>query len=201
MPFSIGEWQGVDGSTIIAGLKTGNYVAKFKSDLSRDTLWGKQIDELGAATGAYAGYIYFGTGDVGGAPESLSVDWLEKSIHSDGPIKVASIGADDLPKLVAEYPNAKLQRYDGELVMTRHGIGCYTSQAAMKRWNRKNELLADAAERAAVSAHLLGGYTYPKETLQQAWVRFLWHQFHDDLTGTSIPEAYEFSWSDELLVA
>ncbi len=199
VPFSIGEWQGVDGSTILAGLKTGNYVAKFKSDLSRDTVWGKQIDELGAATGAYAGYIYFGTGDVGGAPESLSVDWLAKSIHSDGPIKVASIGADDLPKLMAEYPDAKLQRYDGELVMTRHGIGCYTSQAAMKRWNRKNELLADAAERAAVSAHLLGGYTYPKETLQQAWVRFLWHQFHDDLTGTSIPEAYEFSWSDELL--
>ncbi len=163
MPFSIGEWQGVDGSTVIAGLKTGNYVATIHADLSRDTLWIRTADELGKETGAYLAYMYFGTGDVGGAPESLSVDWLQKSIHSDGPLKVASVGADDLPKLVAEYPNAKLQRYNGELVMTRHGVGCYTSQAAMKRWNRQNELLADAAERAAVTAAMLNGYTYPKE--------------------------------------
>ncbi len=199
VPFSIGEWQGVDGSTVLAGLKTGNYVAKFCGDLSRDTVWTREIDALGEASGCYAGYIYFGTGDVGGAPESLSVDWLSKSIHSDGPVQVASIGADDLPKLVNEFPEAKLPRYDGELVMTRHGVGCYTSQAAMKRWNRRNELLADAAERAAVTASLLGGYTYPRKAFEQAWVRFLWHQFHDDLTGTSIPEAYEYSWSDELL--
>ncbi len=199
VPFSIGEWQGVDGSTVIAGLKPGDYVATIHADLSRDTLWIRMADELGKETGAYLAYMYFGTGDVGGAPESLSVDWLQKSIHSDGPMKVASVGADDLPKLVAEYPNAKLQRYNGELLMTRHGVGCYTSQAAMKRWNRKNEQLADAAERAAVTATMLNGYTYPKETLRQAWVRFLWHQFHDDLTGTSIPEAYEYSWSDELL--
>ncbi|HEX7344835.1 MAG TPA: glycoside hydrolase family 38 C-terminal domain-containing protein, partial [bacterium] len=62
-----------------------------------------------------------------------------------------------------------------------------------------NELLADAAERASVVAHLLGGATYPKEQLRENWIRFLWHQFHDDLTGTSIPEAYEFSWNDEIL--
>lgn len=29
----------------------------------------------------------------------------------------------------------------------------------------------------------------------------LWHQFHDDLTGTSIPQAYAFSWNDELVSA
>ncbi len=199
VPFSIGEWQGVDGSTVIAGLKTGNYVAKIKDDLSRDTLWLNMANSLGKETGAYLSYMYIGTGDVGGAPESLTVDWLQRSIKSDGPMTVASVGADDLPKLVAEFPDAKLQKYDGELVMTRHGVGCYTSQAAMKRWNRRNEQLADAAERAAVTASLLNGYTYPRETLREAWVRFLWHQFHDDLTGTSIPEAYEYSWSDELL--
>jgi alpha-mannosidase len=199
VPFFIGEWQGVDGSTVVAALKPGDYVSTIHSDLSRDTLWTRMADEQGVKTGAYLAYMYFGTGDVGGAPESLSVDWLQKSIRGGGPMKVASVGADDLPKLVAEYPGARLKRYNGELLMTRHGAGCYTSQAAMKRWNRKNEQLADAAERAAVTAAMLGGYTYPKATLREAWVRFLWHQFHDDLTGTSIPEAYEYSWSDELL--
>jgi alpha-mannosidase len=83
--------------------------------------------------------------------------------------------------------------------MTRHGAGCYTSQAAMKRWNRRNELLADAVERASVIAHVVGGVPYPREALRETWTGFLWHQFHDDLTGTSIPEAYEFSWNDEIL--
>ena len=71
----------------------------------------------------------------------------------------------------------------------------------MKRWNRKNELLADAAERAAAAAAILGGATYPHDALTDAWERFLWHQMHDDLTGTSIPAAYEISWNDELLAA
>ncbi len=70
----------------------------------------------------------------------------------------------------------------------------------MKKYNRQNELRADAAERLATMADwLYGGTTYPQERLNKSWARFLWHQFHDDLTGTSIPEAYTFSWNDELL--
>jgi alpha-mannosidase len=199
VPYDIGTWQGVDGSMIVAALKPGDYVAKIKDDLSRDSLWKDHIDREGAASGLYAGFMYFGTGDVGGSPESSSVAWLEKSIASDGPITVKSIGSDDLADLAASQGKVDLPNYRGELLMTRHGVGCYSSEAAMKRWNRKNELLADAAERASVIANMFGGLNYPKQTLKETWIRFLWHQFHDDLTGTSIPQAYEFSWSDELL--
>ena len=83
--------------------------------------------------------------------------------------------------------------------MDVHGTGCYTSQAAMKRFNRLNEQLADAAERSAAAADWLGRVPYPQTRLNEAWRRFLWHQFHDDLTGTSIPRAYEFSWNDEMI--
>ena len=44
-----------------------------------------------------------------------------------------------------------------------------------------------------------GTASYPQHTLTEAWKRFIFHQFHDDLTGTSIPRAYEFSWNDELI--
>src|SRR5947207_5573494 len=71
----------------------------------------------------------------------------------------------------------------------------------MKRFNRENELLADAAERAGVAAELFAGRDYPADRLREAWIRVLWHQFHDDLTGTSIPQAYQFSWNDELVSA
>jgi alpha-mannosidase len=198
-PFDIGIWYGVDGSSIIGAINPGAYVSEIEDDLSCDTAWLNVAMRQGEKSGLYAAYRYFGTGDTGGAPDSLSVDWLEKSIKSDGPLKVASVGADDVVDIVNAADRNKLPQYDGELIMTRHGTGCYTSQASMKRWNRKNELLADAAERASVIASQFGGMDYPREMLRDTWIRFLWHQFHDDLTGTSIPEAYEYSWNDEIL--
>ena len=86
----------------------------------------------------------------------------------------------------------ELPIFNGELLMDVHGTGCYTSQAAMKLYNRQNELLGDAAERAALAADWLGVADYPGNSLTESWKRFIFHQFHDDLTGTSIPRAYEF---------
>jgi len=199
IPFDIGIWEGVDGSQLVCALNPGSYVSRIEEDLSRDTTWLNTALRQGEKSGLYAAYRYFGTGDTGGAPDSASVDWLHKSILSDGPLSVTSVGADDLSDLVASTDRSRLPFFKGELAMTRHGVGCYTSQGAMKRWNRKNELLADAAERASVLAHRLGALSYPREELRDMWIQILWHQFHDDVTGTSIPEAYEFSWNDEIL--
>jgi alpha-mannosidase len=201
VPFDIGLWEGVDHSTVIAAFDPGDYVGNIREDLGESEKWLERINRLGRQTGAYVGYKYFGVGDTGGAPDAGSVDWLEKAIHGAGPIHVLSAPADRLYQDLTPPQIDKLSRYKGELLMTRHGTGCYTSQAAMKRWNRKNELLADAAERAAVAADWLGGSVYPHRKLTDAWTRFLWHQFHDDLTGTSLPQAYTFSWNDEVVAA
>ena len=80
IPFDIGIWQGVDGNSIVAALNPGSYVSEIRDDLSRDTTWLAKINKQGEESGLYAAYSYFGTGDTGGAPDSLSVDWLEKSI-------------------------------------------------------------------------------------------------------------------------
>lgn len=199
IPFDIGVWEGPDGASVVAALNPGSYVAGLDHDLSQDQGWLRRIDALGAQSGVYAGYRYIGVGDTGGAVDPGTVQWLDQAIAGSGPVKVKSAGSDQLFRDLTAAQKARLPRYKGELTMTTHGTGCYTSQAAMKRWNRKNELLADAAERAAVAADWLGGLAYPREKLDAAWVRFLWHQFHDDLTGTSIPQAYAFSWNDEAL--
>src|SRR5689334_21887879 len=47
----------------------------------------------------------------------------------------------------------------------------------------------------------LGGTTYPSKTLYDAWDLLLGSQMHDMLPGTSVPKAYEYCWSDELLAA
>ena len=199
IPFDIGVWEGVDGSTLTAAVNPGAYVAQLREDLSHSKKWLEAIEKLEKEAGLPLAYRYFGVGDTGGAPDDESVAWLERSIAGNGPIRVLSVPADRIHRELTPAQAARLPRYRGELLMTRHGTGCYTSQAAMKRWNRQNEQLADAAERAAVIADWLGGSPYPREKLTEAWVRFLWHQFHDDLTGTSVPEAYTFSWNDEIL--
>ncbi len=199
LPFDIGRWTGPDGESIVAALRPGAYIQTIREDLSNSSTWLNTINSLGDQTGVYAGYKYFGVGDRGGAPDGTSIDWLEAGIHGTGPVTVISAPSDQLFRDLTPAQVAALEGYDGEFLMKTHGTGCYTSQAAMKRWNRMNELLADSAERASVLADWLGAADYDQDRLEQAWVRFLWHQFHDDLPGTSIPSAYEFSWNDEIL--
>ncbi len=198
-PFDIGMWEGVDGSRILAELGPGRYVTKTMEDLSESEEWIKTVENQGKESGLYVGYRYFGVGDRGGAPKDEFVDILVQSIHGKGPLKVACFPADSLCRELTVEQKNRLPHYKGELLMTKHGVGCYTAQGAMKRWNRMNELLADSAERASVMADWLGAANYPREKLREAWIRFIWHQFHDDLTGTSLPEVYPYSWNDEVI--
>lgn len=195
-PFTIGLWKGVDGKQIM--LAHGyDYGRRWNNeDLSEN----KDLLELAQRTPLNTVYRYYGTGDIGGSPTLESVRSVEKGLKGSGPVEVISATSDQLFKDYLPFKNhPELPVFDGELLMDVHGTGCYTSQAAMKLYNRQNEQLGDAAERAAVAAEWLGTATYPKSTLTEAWRRFIFHQFHDDLTGTSIPRAYEFSWNDELI--
>jgi alpha-mannosidase len=195
-PFTIGLWKGIDGSAIMLTHGFG-YGDRWKDeDLSQSKTLLKEIGEgsLGKV------YRYYGTGDMGGSPDLASVRSIEKGIKGDGPIRIISATSDQLYKDYLPYDkHPELPVFDGELTMDVHGTGCYTSQAAMKYYNRQNELLGDAAERAAVTADWLGTTAYPTKTMTESWRRFIWNQFHDDITGTSIPRAYEFAWNDELL--
>lgn len=199
IPFDMGVWQGVDGSRIFAAFNPGDYTFGFNSGITTDTVQLNKINRMGKKTGMYIGYRYYGVGDRGGAPDENSMNSMAKTISDTASLKVIMASSDLLSQLLNQTQLDKMPVYNGELPLTMHGTGCYTSQAFMKFINRKNELLADAAERTSVAADWLHGAVYPREKLNEAWVRFLWHQFHDDLTGTSIPEVYSFSWNDELI--
>ncbi|HEX6976392.1 MAG TPA: glycoside hydrolase family 38 C-terminal domain-containing protein, partial [Vicinamibacterales bacterium] len=208
IPFPIGRWKGVDGSEIIAELNPGNYVTRITEDITPASTNGDRNanakpywtgDPTPIGDGRSIEFKYFGTGDVGGGPTEESVQFVEKAIASKNPaLDIRNTSPDQLAKDLTPAQRAALPEYNSELILKTHGTGCYTSQAAMKSFNRQNELLADNAERAAVAAEYVGGLAYPGPRLREAWVRFLWHQFHDDLTGTCIPQAYQFSWNDEL---
>ncbi len=199
IPFKVGVWEGPDGSGVIAALDPGTYTGEVKEDLSSSNAWLNRIVANGKLSGVYADYHYFGTGDQGGAPKDASVAMVERGINGSGPVKVISSKADEMFKAITPEMRARLPKYKGELELTQHSAGSVTSQAYVKRWNRKNELLADAAERAAAAAAWLGAREYPSKRLEDAWYLLLGSQMHDILPGTSLPRAYDLSWNDEVL--
>lgn len=196
LPFTIGLWKGIDGSQIMFA-HGYDYTQKWKDEDLSDN---EQLKGLVKETPLNMVNRYYGTGDIGGSPTLESVRAVEKGISGKGPLQIISATSDELFKSFQPYSqHPELPVFSGELLMDVHGTGCYTSQAAMKLYNRQNEKLGDAAERAAVAADWLGTVKYPSDDLTSSWRRFIFHQFHDDLTGTSIPKAYEYSWNDELI--
>ena len=199
IPFHVGIWEGLDGTKLVSALDAGDYGGVIKQDLSADSTWLARIDGNGRRSGVYADYAYYGTGDEGGSPTEESVQWLEKSVTGSGPVRVISSAADRMFLDLQAEKLDSLPRYRGDLLLTEHSAGSITSAAMMKRWNRQNERMADAAERASVLADWLGGLAYPRQRLTDAWTLVMGGQFHDILPGTSHPKAYEYSWNDELL--
>lgn len=195
-PFSVGLWQGIDGSRIMMAHGYGYGQRYADSDLSENR---RLLREMNEST-LPMGYRYYGTGDTGGSPDIPSVRAVMQGMKGSGPVTIVSATSDQLYKQFLPFSaHPELPVFDGELLMDVHGTGCYSSQAAMKLYNRQNEHLGDAAERASVVSEWLGRTVYPSARLTDAWHRVILHQFHDDLPGTSIPRAYEFSWNDELI--
>lgn len=204
LPFDLGILKGPDSSEIFASLNARSYRYKFTGDIRADiSVINRIADNAQKAKLPWANHLY-GTGDWGGSPTEESVKALEESIakNTDSDFEIVSAHSDeifdDMAKLSKE-DKANLPVWDNELLMTNHGVGCYTSRCMSKRLNAQNEFLADATEKACVFANCLGTLDYPKNTLNQAWKRVIRHQFHDDITGTSLMDVYNQSWEDYYL--
>lgn len=195
-PFGVGLWKGVDGDTIMM-VHGYSYTHTWDGE---DISHSRDLEKLADENAGNIVYHYYGVGDRGGSPTIGSIRSVERGIRGDGPLKIISATSDRLYLDMQPYSShPELPLYDDEMLMDVHGNGCYTAMAVMKFYNRQNELLGDAAERAASAAAVFAGSPYPTESFTESWKRFIWHQFHDDITGTSEPPCYEISFNDELL--
>jgi len=200
IPFNIGNWIGPDGNGVVAALNATDYTGRIEKRLDTVKYWVDRVMNNGRKYGVFADYRYYGVGDVGGSPRESDIKNAVASLNQpDGKIKVYLCSSDQLFRDLTENQKKQLPSYTGDLLLTQHSAGSLTSQSYMKRWNRKNELLAQATEPFAAMADWLGGLDYPQRTLNQAWWLVLGCQMHDILPGTCIPKAYEYAWNDEIL--
>ncbi len=197
LPFDVGIWQGIDGSEVVAVLDPGPYVTSLTERPSRDRELYDRISLLPAGKTMR----YYGTGDQGGAPDDDSARLVEEAVTDpDALTETVSAYAGQLADELTPEERALLPRTADELLMITHGVGSYTSVAPAKRFHRNNELKAIFAEESAVFAAWLGAREYPKKTLTKAWRDFIRHEFHDDLTGTSVLRAYRETFHDDIVV-
>lgn len=202
----LGKWIGPDGNYVVGSFIGNDYTLKFERDPEKRPIHDRKeylekIEHNEKYAGIPAHMMYFGTGDYGGAATDESACYLNDAVAENGDDKdfeIIAASTDQIFKDLTPEEIANLPVYTGNLHIP-HGFGTLTSHAINKRWNRKCELLADAAERAASVAKWLGVGKYPKDRLEFAWKLFLWHQFHDDLPGTSILDAYRFSYNDYVI--
>jgi len=181
-PYNTFLWEGIDGTAIPAHIFTDyNSQTRPSALLER---WNTRLQLLGIDKMILA----FGWGDGGGGPTRDHLEYLRRALDLEGVprIKYASPSEffTDIPSTGA------LPRYVGELYFQGHR-GTYTSQARIKKANRRLEFSLREAEFWGCIASLLGKNEYPKSALESTWQILLLNQFHDILPGSSIHRVYE----------
>lgn len=196
IPYDTFQWKGLDGSMLLTQLGTCP---------ERDVTWGSTYNGVIApweVKGTWDQYqqkdlnqevlMPFGWGDGGGGPTREMLESYEVMQNLPGlpKVKMKHIEefARDLEENLAE---KEAPVWDGELYFEYHR-GTYTSQAFIKRENRKAEILYHDIELfSALRDTLTDTDEYPLLELEKNWKKICTNQFHDIIPGSSIAEVYE----------
>ena len=180
-PYHYFAWKGMDGSEVTSFLPTSyTYQTDPKeiNDVWKNRVQARDLDAF---------LLPFGYGDGGGGPARDYVEYALRQKDIEGGVKVKLAGPleffEDMEKL-----GGPKNTYVGELYFSAHR-GTYTSQADIKKNNRKSELALREMEMWGCAASL-NGWSYPMEQADRLWKTLLLHQFHDILPGSSIARVY-----------
>ncbi len=174
-------WEGIDGSQILAHqLPTHDY------NFSNNPSSFLQTEARYAQAELCDSFLnLYGIGDGGGGPTAEHIEYGLRLQDLEGVPKFIFAKGQDFFDHIQDLDRELLPKYFGELYLEYHR-GTYTTQALMKKNNRRSEVLLSMAEYLAT----LLGKGYPEE-LNQVWEDTLLLQFHDILPGSSIGKVYE----------
>ncbi|MBD2844108.1 alpha-mannosidase [Paenibacillus sp. IB182496] len=202
MPHDTFMWKGIDGSEILThfittpdpGGQEGSFYYTYNGVVTPETvqgIWEAYRDQDINRNLLLA----YGYGDGGGGVNREMLELRRRLADMPGLPQVVTGRADDyfvgLQERVAQ-TDGYVHTWDGELYLELHR-GTYTSQAHIKRANRKAELLLRQAEwlQTLDATERRDWAGYPAERLREAWTIVLRNQFHDIIPGSSIREVYD----------
>lgn len=192
-------WKGIDGTEILTHMITtpqvnapkDSWFYTYNGRIHANTIaetWNRYVDkdinnEL---------LLAYGHGDGGGGVEREMLELIKYLDKLPGIPHVKTQTATEFFHKLHERLSTTdrfIPEWDGELYLEYHR-GTYTSQAIIKKFNRKLENYYRLAETLSVFGELTKGIPYSKETLEKGWKIILTNQFHDIIPGSSIKEVY-----------
>jgi len=183
-------WQGIDGSQILTHfppLRFFNVPATVNN--MRDVL--KRFRDHDRSQ---CSVVLYGHGDGGGGPTKEMIERLRRYKDLQGLPKTQMAAPqtffDAISPIVDELP-----KQIGEIYFEYHR-GTYTSQAWIKKANRKAEFLLHDIEFLASLGLKTKNAKYPEEELNRLWKLLLLNQMHDILPGSSIELVYKDAIKD-----
>ncbi len=181
-------WEGPDGSRILAHLPATHFGAGIDADVML-TNWNEYKQKVECSEVIYN----YGYADGRGGPnrEDVLTGRRYKSIPGV-PESLFTHGQEAFERI--EVNVESLPVWKDELYLETHR-GTYTTQARLKKHNRKVEILYRNAEAMSALASLLGG-SYPQEDLREGWKLILKNQFHDILPGSHVTQAFHDAAKD-----
>ncbi|MGI5868093.1 MAG: alpha-mannosidase [Kiritimatiellia bacterium] len=175
-------WQGVDGSEVLAHFPPED---DYNSQVKPSQLRKHETNNSEAGLIDDAICLY-GIGNGGGGPKEEHVERALRCHNLNGcPRFHFSFAQDVLERMATK--RDELDTWIGELYLEMHRA-TLTSQAAMKRWNRRAEEALRAAEMLCAAADI---DTYPAEAFNTLWQTVLYGHFHDIIPGSSIHRVYQ----------
>jgi len=199
LPYDSFWWQGLDGTRVLTHFSTtkdpkSSHASTYNSDASPGQVLGTwynfQQKDSGPPGISPPLLLSYGWGDGGGGPTRKMLENLKvmEKFPATPKIKTDTVKQffNDLEQSVGN----QLPIWNGELYLEYHR-GTYTTQARIKRANRKSEFLLHNAEFLAVYADLMDGKeTYSSDRFTAAWKLVCLNQFHDIIPGSSIGPVY-----------
>lgn len=180
-PYHYFTWEGMDGSRVDSFLPTSYTYRTDPKEINQVWKNRTQVRDLDAFL------LPFGYGDGGGGPSRDYVEYAVRQKNLEGGVKVKMEGPKEFFEEMQEQGGPK-HTYVGELYFSAHR-GTYTSQAMVKKNNRKSELALREMEMWSCPARTKG-WEYPLSEADALWKKLLLHQFHDILPGSSIARVY-----------
>ncbi|HHY82899.1 MAG TPA: alpha-mannosidase [Clostridiales bacterium] len=188
-PYSLFMWQGIDGTRILSYVQRLNYNGRYNPE-TVETIYNR-FDQKNLTDNLL---MTFGYGDGGGGPTYQMLETGRRLKSFPGLQKTemnTSVSFFDAVDPIKD----QLPVWNNEMYYEFHR-GTYTSQARIKKNNRKAELGMRHAEMLAAVAKDMYGADYPYEDILKAYKLILTNQFHDIIPGSSIHDVYIDSEKD-----
>ena len=183
-PYSMFRWRSHSGDDVTAYFTRAPYQGEY--DI-RQVFEVKDGNRQSAVKDVSFGMFGYGDGGSGSTVEMLERAEALKNIP--GVPEVVNSSAREFFDGISEYSD-EFPVYDGELYYENHR-GTFTSQAFVKKNNRRGEFALRNAEILSSIAEIKYNDKYDGEELERLWKILLVNQFHDILPGSSIHEVYE----------